>query len=128
MVDIPEVMGELFSFLSLPKSSPIPAMRLEYQIAQKLHGASAPSSKRAHDLIDLQLIMSGSGIDIGKTAELCRKLFRYRKVQTWPPKIVKGDAWDVAYNYQKGELPVLPTVDEAIAWANELISKIDNVH
>ena len=39
-------------------------MRLEYQVAQKLHGASAPSSKRAHDLIDLQLIMANGGIDM----------------------------------------------------------------
>ena len=56
MVELPTELLNLFAFLALPKPSPIPAMRLEYQIAQKLHGASAPSSKRAHDLIDLQLI------------------------------------------------------------------------
>ena len=33
---------------------------------------------------------------------------------------------DLIYNAQKKELPVLPTVDEAIAWANELIERIDN--
>ena len=102
-------------------------MRLEYQIAQQLHGVSAPSSKRAHDLIDLQLIMAGGGIDIGKTAELCRSLFRYRKVHEWPPKVEKGEGWGATYNDQKGELPVLPTVDEAIAWANDLIAKLDMV-
>lgn len=30
-----------------------------------------------------------------------------------------------AYNGQKGDLPVLPTVDEAVVWANELIEKIN---
>ena len=125
MVELPAELLELFAFLALPKPSPIPAMRLEYQIAQKLHGASAPSSKRAHDLIDLQLIIAGGGIDIAKTAGLCRSLFRYRKVHEWPPRVEKGEGWEAMYNDQKGELPVLPTVDEAVVWANELIAKID---
>ena len=101
-------------------------VQLEYQIAQKLHGASAPSSKRAHDLIDLQLIMANGGIDMELASELCRKLFKYRQRQAWPPEIVKGDTWDAAYDGQRRNLPVLPTVDEAVAWANELIAKIDN--
>ena len=119
--------GELFSFLAIPKPSPIPAMRLEYQIAQKLHGASAPSSKRAHDLIDLQLITANAAVDLRRTSDLCRKLFRYRKVHAWPPTIVKGDTWEASYNEQKGDLPVLPTVDEAVKWANELIARIDGI-
>lgn len=125
MVDVSDSLAELFAFLALPKPSPIPAMRLEYQIAQKLHGASAPSSKRAHDLIDLQLIMANAKIDLHRASELCRKLFRYRKVHEWPPRIAKGEAWESAYNGQKGDLPVLPTVDEAVVWANELIEKIN---
>ena len=125
MVDIPDILAELFGFLSLPKPSPIPAMRLEYQIAQKLHGASAPSSKRAHDLIDLQLIMSNGDIDLSRTAALCRKLFKYRKVHAWPPTVLKGEMWEQTYAYQKRDLDVLPTVDEAIAWANDLIAKLD---
>ena len=126
MVDVPESLVELFSFLALPKPSPIPAMRLEYQIAQKLHGASAPSSRRAHDLIDLQLIAANADVDLRRTSEICRKLFRYRKVHAWPPTIVKGETWEASYNEQKGDLPVLPTVDEAVKWANELIARIDS--
>ena len=64
MVEVPESLSELFGYLALPKPAPIPAMRLEYQIAQKLHGASAPGSKRAHDLIDLQLIMDNANVDL----------------------------------------------------------------
>jgi hypothetical protein len=40
--------------------------------------------------------------------------------------IVKGEVWDRVYEEQKGSLPVLNTVDEAVLWANELIEKIDN--
>lgn len=125
MVEIPKVLADLFDFLSLPRPSAIPAMRLEYQVAQKLHGASAPSSRRAHDLIDLQLIVGNGDVDLARAAGVCRQLFRYRKVHDWPPTIVKGEGWEAYYGEQRGDLPVLPTVDEAIAWANELIAKID---
>ena len=126
MVEVPGVLAELFEFLVIPRPSPIPAMKLEYQIAQKLHGASAPNSKRAHDLIDLQLIMANGDIDMALASELCRKLFKYRRGQEWPPEIVKGETWETTYDGQRRNLPVLPTVDEAVAWANELIAKIDN--
>ena len=126
MVEVPGVLAELFEFLVFPRPSPIPAMKLEYQIAQKLHGASAPNSKRAHDLIDLQLIMANGDIDMALASELCRKLFKYRRGQEWPTEIVKGETWETTYDGQRRNLPVLPTVDEAVAWANELIAKIDN--
>jgi hypothetical protein len=38
---------------------------------------------------------------------------------------VKGESWDEAYENQKGDLPVLPMVDEAITWVNDLIERID---
>jgi len=85
---------------------------------------NAPNSKRAHDLVDLQLILSRALVDWSKTAEACRRLFAYRKCQPWPPTVVKGESWGAVYESQKGDLPVLPTVDEAVAWANALISKI----
>ena len=125
MIPVPKEVADIFEFLCLPIPDPIPAMRLEYQVAQKLHGASAPHSKRAHDLIDLQLIVKNSELDLPKTTDVCRRLFAYRKVHHWPPRIEKGEYWEEGYEKQRGELPVLATVDEAILWANELISKID---
>ena len=125
MIAVPRVLADLFEFLSLPSPSDLPMMRLEYQIAQKLHGASAPGSKRAHDLVDLQLIIGNGDVDIHRTGDICRKLFKYRKVHQWPPKVTKGDEWENIYNAQSRGLDVLPTVDEAIAWTNELIEKID---
>ena len=35
------------------------------------------------------------------------------------------DCWSEMYLDARGDIPVLPTVDEAIAWANDLIAKID---
>lgn len=125
MIAVPRVLADLFDFLSLPSPAALPMMKLEYQIAQKLHGASAPGSKRAHDLVDLQLIIGNADVDIHRTGDICRKLFKYRKVHKWPPKVTRGDEWENIYNAQSRGLDVLPTVDEAIAWTNELIEKID---
>lgn len=124
-VPLPKEVANLFEFLSLPCPGDIPTMKLEFQVAQKLHGVSAPNSKRAHDLIDLQLILSHETLDLVKTAEICRRLFAYRKVHAWPPVIVKGDAWEEVYRAQSMNLPVLLTVDEAIAWTNGLVEKIE---
>lgn len=124
-VPLPDEVADAFEFLCLPCPGNIPTMRLEFQVAQKLHGASAPNSKRAHDLIDLQLIFAREDIDLEKTADVCRRLFAYRKVHTWPPKIEKGENWDEVYRAQSKDLDVLPTVNEAIDWVNDLVGKID---
>lgn len=124
-VPLPEEVAEVFEFLCLPRPGDIPAMRIEFQIAQKIHGVSAPNSKRAHDLIDLQLVLAHEDIDFEKTADICRRLFAYRKVHAWPPRVEQGGTWEEVYRAQSLDLDVLPTVDEAIAWANDLIAKID---
>ena len=83
-------------------------------------------SRRAHDLIDLQLIVRSADVDLVKTRIACERLFKYRKCQMWPPKVVKMDGWSEIYDAQKLSLTVLPTVDDAITWANELIAKIES--
>ena len=124
LVPVPADISDLFIALSFPIPKAIPVMRLEYQVAQKLHGVSAPGSGRVHDLIDLQLIMACGGVDLSKTASICRRLFIYRKCQPWPTTVEKGAGWEIVYNAQKGDLDILPSVEEAVAWANELISRI----
>lgn len=117
---------ELFSSLGFPSPASAPLMPLHHQVAQKLHGASEPESKRAHDLIDLQLIMALADIDLAATRCACVRLFAYRRLQSWPPVIKKYSDWEPLYMKQAGGLNVLQEVDEAIAWANELIDKIDS--
>ena len=46
--------------------------------------------------------------------------------QSWPPIVIKGDNWETLYSKQLGNLEVLQTVGDAIAWANNLIHTIEN--
>ena len=123
----PDIIG-LFAELGLPEPSPMPLMRLEFQIAQKIHGVSAPGSMRVRDLIDLQLIMRNSTIDIASVRLVCIRLFAYRKVHVWPPTLAEGPGWAIQYDALKGDLPVIASADEAVAWANDLIRQIDAAH
>lgn len=116
---------ELFERIGLPKPSPVPCMPLHHQIAQKLHGSSEEESTRAHDLIDLQLIVGNETVDFGKTKATCERLFAYRKLQAWPPVIKRNGNWKEIYDAQKVGLRVLDDVDDAVAWANDLVRRID---
>lgn len=124
-ISVPKEIALLTDYLCLPTLGEVQAMKLEYQVAQKLHGVTERGSKRAHDLIDLQLIFAQDDIDMIKTAAICRELFGYRRKQPWPTLVVKNENWDVVYADQKVNLNVLPTADEAIVWVNELILKLD---
>ena len=125
LIPVPSEISLLVEHLCFPSLGEVRAMKLEYQVAQKLHGMTERGSKRAHDLIDLQLIVAQDEFDMGKAASVCSELFRYRRKQPWPTFVVKNENWDAVYADQKGSLDVLPTVDEAIAWANDLIKAID---
>jgi len=95
-------------------------------VAQKLHGLSDIGGNRAHDLIDLQLIFAHGGVDLAEVHRIAKRLFANRRRQAWPPRIDKGDNWESLYADAKGNIDVLPTCDEAVKWANELIARIDN--
>ena len=124
--ELPQQIKDIFAALNLPEPKPIPLMTIPYQIAQKLHAVSQYGSSRVRDLIDIQLIALREQIDFPSTMSVCRRLFKYRRMQAWPPHIDKGDDWDSIYENLKGELPVAKTCDEAIFVINELIAKIDN--
>jgi hypothetical protein len=115
----------MFAEIGLPEPKPIALIPIPHQIAQKLHGISGRGSERAHDLIDLQLIVKNDEVDYPKTKNACIRLFNSRKLQEWPPVISKGDGWDELYRDQLGGLDILQSVDEAVTWANELVARID---
>ncbi len=127
MVSPPEEVARLFRDLGFSPPSPTPLISLEHQIAQKLHGASGLSERnqRAHDLIDLQVMMQTDDIDLSAVHRICRRLFAQRRMQPWPTFIKVRKNWDGIYNAQKLDLDVLPTVGEAVDWANALIRNID---
>ena len=117
-------MAQIFIALGFPVPDAVPLMKCEYQIAQKLHGLTEPNSRRAHDLVDLQLIVAHSPVDFTTAAQLCRRLFSFRNMQSWPPTVVKGDDWEMLYNDANFKHGVSRTIDEAVVWANELITTI----
>ena len=125
---LPSEMAEAFETLGFAKPKPLPVMRLSYQIAQKLHAVSSPGSARAHDLIDLQLIMSHSTPDLPEVKSVCERLFTYRKQQAWPPSIQKGADWESIYQTSLATIRdngfIAATVDEAIILVNDFINKI----
>lgn len=125
---LPDDLAAIFEKLQFPRPNPLRLMKLSHQIAQKLHAVSEFGSARAHDLIDLQLIASHSTLDFNEIHAVCIRLFNYRKAQPWPPRIVKGVNWDVFYRAAcetiANPAAILPTVDEAIVWANRLIDSI----
>lgn len=121
---IPIEANSYLKRLGFPTIGPIACMPLHHQIAQKIHGVSEPGSKRAHDLIDLQIIVSAGDVDWGRTRQTCERLFAYRKQQQWPPTIVVGPNWETLYGEQRGNLEVAESVDDAVDWANKLIARI----
>jgi hypothetical protein len=115
---------DVFKNLCLDEPKPIPLMPLTHQVVQKLHGVSEPNSSRAHDLVDLQLIFAHDAVDLKEVSCIAKRLFANRRRQPWPTLIKKGESWDSLYSDAAAGLDVMGNVDEAIAWANDLIAKI----
>ena len=128
---LPQELSDAFEQLSFPFPRPLPVMNLSYQIAQKLHAVSEEGSERAHDLIDLQLIVSLSDLNLADLRLKCVRLFDYRRAQAWPPHVKMTDTWDAIYNAAletvRDKSSLLPNVSEAVDWVNRLIEKIDKV-
>jgi hypothetical protein len=122
---ISQEIVNLFKKLGFPAPSPIALIKAHHQVAQKLHALSTEGSERAHDKIDLQVIVSNKKIDYPLIKNACVRLFPFRKQQSWPPIIVKDDGWDTLYSSQVSGLDVLQDVDEAVIWTNNLITTIN---
>ena len=119
-------IADFFLKLGFPEPQPIALMPINHQVAQKLHALSLKNSERAHDLIDLQVIMNNEVIDFKELKVICERLFSSRKQQQWAPIVIKNENWDVLYLSQIYDLDVFNNVDDAVMWANKLIKKIEN--
>ena len=126
---LPAEIAEAFEALSFPRPAALRVMKLTYQMAQKLHAVSEPGSERAHDLIDLQLMVGHSELDLSEVRKTCVRLFSYRRKHKWVPEIVAGESWRKTYEDAYATIAnsscLLPSVDDAVVWANDLIAKID---
>lgn len=117
-------LAGLFTEVGLEAPQPVPVMRADHQVAQKLHAVSGEGSERARDLVDLQLLDQGEQLDLVQVAATCQRLFDYRQQQPWPPTLVAGEHWDTLYAEAADGLDVLPTVEEAVLWAADFIARI----
>lgn len=120
-------LAELFTEVGLPSPRPVAVMRVDHQIAQKLHAVSAAGSDRARDLVDLQLLERGTDLDLNQVRATCIRLFEYRRQQPWPPTILAAETWRSLYEEAIEDVDALPTVAEAVAWANDFIGHIAGV-
>jgi Nucleotidyl transferase AbiEii toxin, Type IV TA system len=128
-IRISESIVDLFAHLGLPAPAPIPLLPVDHQIAQKLHACSwldrNGNNDRAHDLVDLQLLVREERPDLGRVGRTARRLFLSRRAQTWPPMVVAHNNWDSLYSAAAEGLDVIEGVDEAVSWANDLILRIE---
>ena len=115
---------ELFTDLGLPAPGPIPVMRADHQVAQKIHAISEPGSERVRDLVDLQLLDRGENLDMAEVKATCIRLFDYRRRQAWPPVMEVGAGWGDLYEGAIEGVDVLPGIEAAVAWGNQLIRRI----
>lgn len=122
---IADDLVDLFRRLGLPDPAPVPVLAVHHQVAQKLHACTAPGSERAHDLVDLQLLDHDEPIDPAATKDAATRLFRFRQGHGWPPTVAAGPGWDTLYAEAADGIGVLPDIDDAIVWTNELIDRID---
>ncbi|WIY83887.1 nucleotidyl transferase AbiEii/AbiGii toxin family protein [Propionimicrobium sp. PCR01-08-3] len=115
---------DLFTEVGLEAPKPVPVMRVDHQVAQKLHAVSAEGSERARDLVDLQLLHDGEDLDLARVAATCVRLFDYRQQQAWPPVIAGSNNWTTLYAEAAEGLNVIPAVEEAVDWVNEFVRRI----
>lgn len=118
-------LAEMFTQVGLEAPRPVPVMRADHQVAQKLHAVSENGSERARDLVDLQLLDEGENLDLAQVSATCSRLFAYRQRRAWPPTIIVGERWDTLYSEAADGLAVLPSVEDAVAWVNDFVQRID---
>lgn len=117
-------LAQLFTEVGLEAPKPVPVMRVDHQVAQKLHAVSEPGSERVRDLVDLQLLEQGEDLDLGQVRATCERLFEYRRQHAWPPVIEGGAGWVTLYQAATENVDVVDDVDAALDWVNGFVERI----
>lgn len=120
---MPADVVEIFTAIGLPAPTPVRVLKLEHQIAQKLHAVTYPGSERAHDLVDLQLLW-GDSPDLGELGSVAERLFRFRQQHQWPPVVTVQPGWATRYNEAALDLTVEQDVDAAVDWLRARIGEV----
>lgn len=115
----------MFAKVGLQEPKDISVISIRSQVAQKLHALTYDKQNRAHDLVDLQLLVDINKVNFPEVNEICVRLFEFRKAQNWPPKLKTSEEWKVGYSSAAKGVRVHQNPDEAINWLKELVLKID---
>ena len=117
-------IGDLAARLGFPPLAPIPVLAVEHQVAQKLHACTTADQRggneRAHDLVDLQILVAAEPPDLRELARIGTRLFAARRAAPWPPVVRSWPEWPERYAAAAEGLDVLP-LDAAIDWLNALV-------
>jgi hypothetical protein len=120
---MPDDVLQLFAALGLLVPRPVRVLKLEHQIAQKVHAATYPGSERSHDLVDLQLLW-GYGPDLVELGSIAERLFRFRQEHSWPPDVTVNAGWATTYEEAATALDVEQDVELAAEWLRERIHEV----
>ncbi|MBC2932936.1 nucleotidyl transferase AbiEii/AbiGii toxin family protein [Nocardioides sp. zg-1228] len=119
--EMSEEVLEIFAALGMPRPDPVRVLPLHHQISQKIHACTERGSSRAHDLVDLQLLIPTADPD--QVRDTCERLFRFRQSHEWPPTLEAGLDWPALYEEAAEGLDVRG-LDEAVVWVNEYIHQL----
>lgn len=122
--ELADDLAQLFTEVGLEATKPVPVMRADHQVAQKLHAVSEPGSERVRHLVDLQLLERGEELDMGQIRATCERLFEYRRQQAWPPVIERGAGWGAVYQTATEDVDVVDDIDAALDWVNGFVERI----
>ncbi len=115
--------------LGFPTPAPVPVLAVEHQIAQKLHASTTPDrhggNQRAHDLVDLQILVAAEPPDLAQLGAVGRRLFAARRVAAWPPTVRAWPGWDDLYAGAAEGLDVRPLAD-AVVWLSSLVEAAEH--
>jgi hypothetical protein len=98
------------------------------QLVQKIDGCTRPDksgdNERAHDLVDIQLILPDTSIKPSDLHEIARQTFAYRGVP-WPPTARPFPSWETLYPADATDYPeVIQDLGDAVAWLQSFIDAI----
>jgi hypothetical protein len=106
--------------LGIPVTSPVRCIRLDIQVAQKLHACTNPrvveGENRARDVFDVVFLDMLRQLDPKAVQSACIRVFEQRAEHAWPPSIDIPPAWRVELASLAAE-QALPfaTGDEVVA-------------
>lgn len=124
--DLVEPAGIVLATFDIDPPRLVPCLDLPIQIAQKLHACTEPGNERARDVVDLWLLDALlEPDDLPAVHAAAVDTFARRAGHSWPPVVAPSASWERDYPLLAADHVDAPaTLDEAVAFLNELVARI----